>query len=62
MTFKKKIGALCSRFQDFNQQDSREFLGYLLDGMHEELKFPTENTTNFDEILIKQTETFQVNI
>ncbi len=53
LIFKKKIGALCSRFQGFNQQDSHEFLLYLLDGMHEELKLKTEKLTSFREIVIK---------
>ena len=49
----RKIGALCSRFQGFSQQDSHEFLLYLLDGMHEELKLKSEKLTSFKEIIIK---------
>lgn len=62
LKLKEKIGSICSRFQNFDQQDSREFLTYLLDGLHEELKFVTENSTNFDEILIKSPEAFQVSL
>ena len=62
LKLKEKIGSICSRFQYFDQQDSREFLTYLLDGLHEELKFVTENSTNFDEILIKSPEAFQVSL
>ena len=58
--FKEKLAKLCSRFQAFDQQDSREFLSYLLDGMHEELKTITENSTNFSEIIVESNSNFQV--
>lgn len=35
--FKKAIGKVAPRFADYNQQDSQEFLTFLLDGLHEDL-------------------------
>ena len=60
LKLKEKLAKLCSRFQDFDQQDSREFLSYLLDGMHEELKSITENSTNFSEIIVESNSNFMV--
>ena len=35
--FKKVIGRFASNFQGYGQQDSQEFLAFLLDGLHEDL-------------------------
>jgi len=31
------VGKFCSQFEDYNQQDSAEFIQYVLDGLHEDL-------------------------
>jgi ubiquitin carboxyl-terminal hydrolase 4/11/15 len=35
--FKKTIGEFQAQFAGYNQQDSQEFMGFLLDGLHEDL-------------------------
>src|SRR6202021_2810440 len=35
--FKKTIGRFASNFSGYGQQDSQEFLAFLLDGLHEDL-------------------------
>ena len=37
-TFKHNLGEHCSMFRGFQQQDSQEVIGYLLDKIHEEIK------------------------
>ena len=37
LAFKKIIGQLNDQFQGFEQQDSQEFLNFLMDGLHEEV-------------------------
>ena len=49
---KHRISKLSSRFEGFDQQDSHEFLVYLLDGLHEELKTKTNYQTSFKEIIV----------
>ncbi|KNC46828.1 uncharacterized protein AMSG_03259 [Thecamonas trahens ATCC 50062] len=36
-SFKREVGAFAPRFMGFSQQDSQEFLRFLLDGLHEDL-------------------------
>ncbi|GAV77153.1 UCH domain-containing protein [Cephalotus follicularis] len=36
-TFKSKLARFASQFSGFNQHDSQELLGFLLDGLHEDL-------------------------
>jgi ubiquitin C-terminal hydrolase len=40
--FKKCIGGINDQFQGYDQQDSLEFLSFLLDGLHEELNLRQE--------------------
>lgn len=43
----KRIGQFAPRFSDYSQEDSQEFLTFLLDGLHTELnvaKAVTEST------------------
>jgi ubiquitin C-terminal hydrolase len=49
---KLRISKLSSRFEGYDQQDSHEFLVYLLDGLHEELKTKTNYQTSFKEIIV----------
>ena len=35
--FKKTIGEFCPQFAGYQQQDSQEFMQFLLDGLHEDL-------------------------
>ncbi len=37
-TFKERLGEVCSTFRGFSQQDSEEFINFLLDRIHEENK------------------------
>lgn len=37
-TFKQNLGNHCSMFKGYQQQDSQEFIGYILDKIHEEIK------------------------
>jgi len=37
LTFKKTIGEFAPQFMGYSQQDSQELLGFLLDGIHEDL-------------------------
>lgn len=36
-TFKKTLAQFCPRFSGYQQQDSHEFIAFLLDGLHEDL-------------------------
>ena len=35
--FKMQIGKCCEQFMGFDQQDSQEYISFLIDGLHEEL-------------------------
>jgi len=61
--FKSTIGHFNSMFADYHQQDSQEFLAFLLDGLHEDLnriikkpftEKPELNEKNADENAIKE--------
>lgn len=36
-SFKVKLGEVCEQFIGFDQQDSQEYISFLIDGLHEEL-------------------------
>ena len=40
----RKIGLYARQFSSFSQNDSQEFLTYLLEGLHEELNKPIKYT------------------
>ena len=42
------MSLIVKKFEGFDQNDSHEFLTYLLDSIHQELKNNTENETQFD--------------
>ncbi|RIB16224.1 hypothetical protein C2G38_2247164 [Gigaspora rosea] len=44
VTFKEAIGCFAPQFSGSEQQDSQEFLAYLLDGLHEDLNLNYHNT------------------
>jgi ubiquitin C-terminal hydrolase len=50
VTFKKEMCKLATQFQGFEQNDSFEFLTYILNGLHEELKseMAQENLKHFE--------------
>jgi len=45
---KKKIGEFATQFSGYGQQDSQEFISYLIDGIQEDLN------------LVKKKETFEI--
>lgn len=47
-TFKNTIGTHCSTFRGYSQQDSQEFINFLLDKIHEEIK--TEVTVKYKNV------------
>ncbi|KAI9139318.1 hypothetical protein BKA69DRAFT_1109968 [Paraphysoderma sedebokerense] len=48
--FRDAIGTLHTQFSTSDQQDSQEFLAFLLDGLHEDLKLPPASSTPPPEI------------
>ena len=57
-TFKDRIGESCSTFRGFSQQDSEEFINFLLDKIHEENKSDVIiKYNNIPEDILKYIET-----